>query len=92
MRCRHSALAVLLCLCMVLAIGPVLAQAEEEHVTLIVTKAPHAKKSHAKGKKGEPPDTHAYAAVKKKAGDTTGHAMSLSKAETWSVPKSKVEG
>jgi Metallo-peptidase family M12 len=91
MRCRHSALAVLLGFCMVLVMAPVLAHAEEERVTLIVTKALHAKKSHAKDKKSEPPDTHAYAAVKKKAGETTGHAMSLTKAETWSVPKSKVE-
>jgi hypothetical protein len=88
---RRSALAVLLGLCAVMVAAPLIARAEEERVTLIVTKAPHAKKSNAKDKKAEPRDTHAYDAVKKKAGDATGHAMSLTKAETWSVPKSKVE-
>jgi hypothetical protein len=86
----RAVLAVLLGLCTGLAAAPVSAQTEEEHVNLIVSKAaPQA--NQAKSKNGGASDARAFAEVKKQAGDATGHAMSMSKAETWSVPKSKVE-
>jgi hypothetical protein len=82
--------ALLVGLCIGVAASPVLAQSEEERVNLIVSKTPLEGK-HAKGKTGEPSDARAFAEVKKHAGDASGHAMSMTKAETWSVPKSKVE-
>jgi len=72
-----------------LAAAQALAQAEDERVDLIVSKGPLQGK-HAKGKSGRPADARAMAEVKK-AGDASGHAMSMTKAETWSVPKHKVE-
>ena len=86
----RASFALLLGLCIGVAASPVLAQSEEERVNLIVSKAPLEGK-HAKGKSGGPSDARAFAEVKKQAGDASGHAMSMTKAETWSVPKHKVE-
>jgi hypothetical protein len=86
----RTSFALLLGLCIGVAPFPAFAQAEEERVNLIVSKAPLEGK-HAKGKSGGSSDARALAEVKKQAGDASGHAMSMTKAETWSVPKHKVE-
>ena len=86
----RASFALLLGLCIGVAASPVFAQSDEERVNLIVSKAPLEGK-HAKGKTGGPSDARAVAEVKKHAGDASGHAMSMTKAETWSVPKHKVE-
>jgi hypothetical protein len=81
-----------------LAAGPVLAQAlspeaspsEEERVQLIISKPPTAKDKESRSwlsQLGE----RLRDAIKKHSGETTGNALSLTKAEVWSVPKSKVE-
>lgn len=72
-----------------LAATPALAQVDEQRVNLIVSKVP-AEGKHAKSKGGLS-DAHAFAETKKHAGDASGHAMGMTKTETWSVPKSKVE-
>jgi hypothetical protein len=83
-----------------LAVGPALSQsvspdsspAEEERVQVIVTKpAPAAQKA----KQAKPPEQQMPEgmrdALKQHSGQTGGQALSLTKAEVWSVPKSKVE-
>ena len=85
----RAVLSLLVGLCGGLAAAPALAQVDEERVNLIVSKAPGDGK-HAKGK-GGPSDVHALAEVKKHAGAASGHAMNMTKAEIWSVPKHKVE-
>ena len=84
-------LAPLLGLCISLAASPVFAQGDEERVNLIVSKAPAEGKQAKNGKKSWPSDARALAEVKKLAGDASGHAMSMTNAETWSVPRHKVE-
>ena len=82
------------------AASPVLAQAlspatpalEEERVQLIISKPPS---SAHKDKEGKSRLSNVLArmhdAFKKHSGETTGNDLSLTKAEVWSVPKSKVE-
>jgi hypothetical protein len=84
----RAVLPLLVGLCGGLAAAPALAQVDEERVNLIVSFPSDGK--HAKGKTGSS-DQRAIAEVKKHAGDASGHALSMTKAETWSVPKHKVE-
>ena len=85
----RAVLPLLVGLCAGLAATPALAQVDEQRVNLIVSKAaPQAKQAKSKGGLS---DAHAFAETKKHAGDASGHALGMTKAETWSVPKSKVE-
>lgn len=85
----RTVLPLLVGLCGGLAAMPALAQVDEERVNLIVSKAPGDGK-HAKSTGGQS-DVNALDEVKKHAGDASAHAMHMTKAETWSVPKHKVE-
>jgi hypothetical protein len=83
-----------------LAAGPALSQsvspgsapAEEERVQVVVTKPTPAAQ---KGKQAKPPEQQMPEgmrdALKQHSGQASGQALSLTKAEVWSVPKSKVE-
>jgi hypothetical protein len=83
-----------------LAAGPALSQsvspgsspAEEERVQVVVTKPTPAAQ---KGKQAKPPEQQMpegmREALKQHSGQASGQALSLTKAEVWSVPKSKVE-
>ena len=65
---------------------------EEERVQLIISKPPSSARKE-KDKEGKSRASHERMrdAFKKHSGETTGHALSLMKAEVWSVPKSNVE-
>lgn len=85
-------LVVLMACC---AASPVVAQVlpgssptEEERVQFIISKPPAAKD---KGDKSRLSHERMRDAFKEHSGETTGRALSLTKAEVWSVPKSKVE-
>ena len=71
------------------SLSPGSSPAEEERVQLIISKPP----SFAKDKQDKSRVAHERMrdAFKKHSGETTGRALSLTKAEVWSVPKSKVE-
>ena len=90
---RAPFLALTFALLVCFAASPVLAQAQgtspvdAERVQVIVTK-PAA--STGKGAKA-PPSSRMADEFKKHSAETTGQALSMTKAEVWSVPKSEVE-
>jgi hypothetical protein len=93
---RTQSVPLLLGLMASLAVGPVLAQAlspeaspsEEERVQLIISKPPTAKDKESRSRLSQLGE-RLRDAIKKHSGETTGNALSLTKAEVWSVPKSK---
>ena len=95
---RTQSVPLLLGLMASLVAGPVLAQAlspeaspsEEERVQLIISKPPAAKDKESRSRLSQLGE-RLRDAIKKHSGGTTGNALSLTKAEVWSVPKSKVE-
>jgi hypothetical protein len=99
-RARAHSILFLLALIASLAAGPALSQsvspgsspAEEERVQVIVTKpgSPAQKGKEAKSQPAQLPEGMRDA-LKQHSGQTSGQALPMTKAEVWSVPKSKVE-
>ena len=73
------------------ALSPEATPVDEERVQLIISKPPSSTQKE-KDKEGKSRLSHERMrdAFKTHSGETTGHALSLMKAEVWSVPKSKV--
>ena len=99
-RARAQSFPLVLGLMGSLAASPALAQsllpgsstAQEERVQVIVTRpAPSTHKGNAPKALSPQMPEGMRDALKEHSGDTSGHALSLTKAEVWSVPKSKVE-
>jgi hypothetical protein len=91
---RTLFVASVLSLWLALTTRPLLAQAvaQEERVQVIVTKPgpPAQKGKQTKSQPTQLPEGMRDA-LKQQSGETSGHSLSLTKAEVWSVPKSKVE-
>jgi hypothetical protein len=74
------------------SVSPGSSPAEEEHTQVIVTKpeAPAQKGKETKSRPKQLPEGMRDA-LKQHSGQTSGQALPMTKAEVWSVPKSKVE-